>query len=236
MGLRPGRCYNSKKDRANTRLAVRVHRKNYIGAAPGLKTRQFNMGNPTKPYTHIVELAIDDHAQIRDNSIESFRTMVNRYLVNNIGKDSFFIKIRIYPHHLLRENKQAQGAHADRIQTGMSHSFGKTIGRAARVRPNQKIVSVLVVEEDVKTAKEALRRAKSRLTGNCQVISGTDVKSIGTLPRKFKIKEEKKKEEKEEETKEGEEGKGDKKDAGKDDKKDAGKDEKGKKKDSKGKK
>ena len=56
MGLRPGRCYRSKKDRAYTRLAVTVHDKNYIGAAPGLRVRQFNMGNSLREFSHILDL------------------------------------------------------------------------------------------------------------------------------------------------------------------------------------
>lgn len=190
MGLRPGRCYNTKKDRANTRLAVSVPDRNYIGSAPGLKIRQFNMGNPAKEFNRIVDFSIEQHAQVRDNSLESARMLINRYMINKAGKDNFFLKLRIYPYHIMRENKQAQGAHADRIQTGMSHPFGKAIGRSARVRPGTKIFSIIVNEEHVEVAKEALRRAKSRITGKTMITVGKDVKSIGTKPRKFLVKEE----------------------------------------------
>ncbi len=210
MGLRPGHCYATKKDRAYTRVAVRVHRRNYIGAIPGLKTRQFNMGNPTKEFSHILDLLVDEHTQIRDNAIESSRIIINRYLVNKLGKDNFFMRIRIYPHHVLRENKQAKGAHADRIQQGMSQAFGKPIGKAARVRPYQKIISVLVDEQDVELAKKALLRARARMNCKLRVRVGTDVESIGARPKKIKeavIEEEVKAEvEKAGEEKEGAEG------------------------------
>ncbi len=238
MGLRPGQCYtNKKKDRAYTRLAVKVHKRNYIGAAPGLKTRQFNMGNGLKKYSHIVDLVVDEHVHIRDNAIEAVRIMVTRYVTKHLGKENFFIRVRIYPHHILRENKQAKGAHADRIQQGMSHAFGKPIGRAARVRPNQKIVSILVNEEDIEVAKNALKRVFCKLPCFAHVIVGTDVESLGTLPKK-KLREPTKtkktdsegeeKAESEEET-EGEtkDDKSKGKDAKSDDKKDAkGKDSK----------
>jgi peptidoglycan hydrolase CwlO-like protein len=68
----------------------------------------------------------------------------------------------------------------------MSLSFGQAIGRAARVRPGQKIVSVLVDEAGIETAKKALLRAKSRMPVDVRVIVGTDVKSIGTRPREIK--------------------------------------------------
>ena len=197
MGLRPGSCYRSKADRPYSRTAVKVHRRNYIGAVPGIKTRQFNMGNPAKKFTNILDLVVGEHVQIRDNSIESARIAINRYLHNKLGKEGYFMKIRIYPFNILRENKQAQGAHADRIQTGMSKAFGKPIGRAARVRPGQKIISVLVDEPNIKIAKEALLRAKSRMTCTVKVKVGTDVERIGTRPKAVKeVVIEKKEEEK----------------------------------------
>jgi len=220
MGLRPGHCYSSKKDRAFTRYAVKVHRKSYTGAIPGLKTRQFNMGNGTKNFSHILDLMVCEHAQVRDNAIESTRMAINRFLNNRIGKDNYFMKIRAYPFQVLRENKQAQGAGADRVSQGMSRSFGKNIGRAVRVRPGQKIVSVLVDEQHVGIAKEALMRGNSRIGVGLKVRVGTDVDSIGTKPKKTRdmIKEERDKKEKEEagkeegekkaEGKEGEKGKG----------------------------
>lgn len=210
MGLRPGHCYATKKHRAYSRYAVRVHRRNYIGAIPGLKTRQFNMGNPTKDFSHILDLVVNEHKQIRDNAIESSRIIINRYLVKKLGKDGFFMRIRVYPHQVLRENKMAQGAHADRIQTGMSKAFGKPVGKAVRVRPGQKIISVLVDEEDVGTAKKALLRAKARMNCKLQIRVGTDIESIGTRPKKIReiieeVPEKAEEEEKEEEVGEKEE-------------------------------
>ena len=195
MGLRPGHCYRTTKDRPYTRHAVTVHDKNYIGAVPGLKTRQWNMGEGAKDFDTVVDLVIECHPngmQIRDNAIESARLMINRQLVKRVGKESFFLKLRIYPHHILRENKQAQGAHADRIQKGMSHAFGKTIGRAARVRSGQVIFSALVFEADAEKASEAIMLAKSRFPCAISTKTHKDVKSIGTKPKKTRdlLKEE----------------------------------------------
>jgi len=211
MGLRPGHCYSSKKDRAFSRYAVKVHRKSFVGAIPGLRTRQFNMGNGIKNFSHILDLIVEEHAQIRDNAIESTRIAVNRFLNNNLGKDGYFMKIRAYPFQVLRENKQAQGAGADRVSSGMSHGFGRNIGRAVRVRPGQKIVSVLVDKPHVKIAKQALERANSRIGIRLSIRVGTDVETIGTKPKKIReIVEkpvEKKEEEEKEAGKEAEEGK-----------------------------
>ncbi|MDO8634513.1 MAG: 50S ribosomal protein L16 [archaeon] len=193
MGLRPGHCYRSTKDRPYTRLAVRVHDKNYIGAAPGLKIRQFNMGNPFKNFSRILDLIVLEEVQIRDNAMESTRIMINKGLTKKVGKENYFMKIRAYPYHILRENKIAQGAGADRISTGMSHSFGTPIGRALRVKPGQRIISVLVDEAHTQAAKKCMLGANSKLPTKVKVKVHQDVQSIGTKPAK--IREEKKEEE-----------------------------------------
>ncbi|HIH09498.1 MAG TPA: 50S ribosomal protein L16 [Candidatus Diapherotrites archaeon] len=195
MGLRPGHCYNTTKDRPYTRHAVNVHKRNYIGAVPGLKTRQWNMGDGQKQFDTIVDLKVGcgpRGAQLRDNAIESSRLMINRTLIKRVGKEGFFLKLRVYPHHILRENKQAQGAHADRIQKGMSHAFGKTIGRAARIRDGQVIFSALVMDADKDKAVESLMRAASRFPCPVTTRIGKDVESIGTKPKKTRdlVKEE----------------------------------------------
>ncbi len=187
MGLRPGHCYRDVKDRAYTRHAVTVQDKDYIGAVPGLKIRQFNMGSGNKNFDTILDLVVrpgKNGVQIRDNALESARLMINRALINSVGKEDFFIKLRVYPSHVLRENKQAQGAHADRIQKGMSHAFGKSIGRAIRVRDGQKIFSVLVMDDKKELAKKALLSAKARFPCKIQVLVHKDVQSIGTRPKK----------------------------------------------------
>ncbi len=66
----------------------------------------------------------------------------------------------------------------------MSHSYGRNIGRSVRVRPGQKIISVLVDEEHVDIAKQALMRANSRIGVKLSVRIGTDVETIGTRPKK----------------------------------------------------
>lgn len=225
MGLRPGRCYrNSKKPikgnastgrgfrkarkqkRAYTRIAIKVPRRNYIGAAPALKIRQFNMGNPKGKYNIVAELVVKEGFDLRDNAIEAVRMTVNRKLVKDLGKDGFFMKVRVYPSNILRENKAAQGAGADRVSQGMSQSFGKPVGRATRLRKGQVIYSILCKKSQKNIVKEALMRAKSKFPVPVEVKFHEDIKKIGTIPTKSrddKIVEQK------EETKEKDE-KGDK--------------------------
>jgi len=56
------------------------------------------------------------------------------------------------------------GAGADRMQTGMSRAFGKTIGRAALVKPNQTlfILGVKTTKAEIE-ARKLIRAIKARL-------------------------------------------------------------------------
>jgi len=195
MGLRPGHCYcQNIKKRAYSRIAVKVHKKNFIGGVPGLKIRQFHMGNGNRPYTHVVHYVTKRKVQIRDNAIEAVRQSVVRQLNKKLTAANYYMKVRLYPQFFLRENKQAQGAHADRIQTGMSQCpFGKVVGRASRVRANQKIYSVLVDEVNVKFVKELFERMNSKFPTEMKAVvdkNTSNLKSVGTVRKKRKMKEE----------------------------------------------
>lgn len=204
MGLRPAKCYRSVKDRPYTRLAVKVHDKNYIGTSPAMKIRQFNMGNPLKDFSHVLDMIVLSDVLVRDNAIESIRIAINKYLTKELGKENYFMKIRVYPSHILRENKIAQGAGADRISTGMSHSFGVPIGRAVRAKKGMILLSVLADGSQVEKAKKGMLRANPKLPTRVKIKIHTDVQSIGTKPNKVREIEEKKEETKVEPGKEGE--------------------------------
>ncbi|MDO8628036.1 MAG: 50S ribosomal protein L16, partial [Candidatus Diapherotrites archaeon] len=197
MALRPAVCYRSLKDRPYTRIAVTVPDRNYIGTNPSIKTRQFNMGNGIADFKHVVDLISDGYGLVRDNALEAARILITSNLNYYIKKEGFFIKVRVYPFHVLRENKQAQGAGADRVSTGMSHPFGRPIGRAVRIKPGKVILSVLVDEEDVPAAIKCLNMAKAKLPVPIQVKAHMDVASIGTRPKKIKLMKEETEEAKE---------------------------------------
>jgi len=204
MGVRPGRCYNPKVNkRAYTRVAKKVHRKNYVGGVPGLRVRQYHMGFGEKDYSHVVHYVTCEKIQIRDTALESVRTTVVRHLNRKLTAQNFYMKLRVYPQFFLRENKQAQGAKADRIQQGMSQCpFGKVVGVAARVRSNQKLFSVLVDDANVEYVKKVFERLDSKLPCKMKVVIEENInnlKSVGTTKKRRKLaalaEEEKKAEE-----------------------------------------
>jgi len=79
------------------------------------------------------------------------------------GDMSFFSRLTVYPHVVLRENKMIATAGADRLQEGMRRAFGKAMGLAARVHPNQPIYEAYVTQANLPLAKRGLKVASSKL-------------------------------------------------------------------------
>ena len=63
------------------------------------------------------------------------------------------------------------GAGADRMSQGMRSAFGKTISRAARLRPGQAIIQIYTHEAHIKLAKEALTKASKKFGFSCTILT-----------------------------------------------------------------
>ena len=143
---------------------------NYVRAVPVSKIVRYDMGNLTKQYPLYMDFVSGEAYQLRHNAIESARLTCNRYLEKNLGKAGFHFKIRIYPHHIIKENPLATGAGADRMSTGMKKAFGKPIGVAAQVRKGQVLFSVGVEKQHKDIAKQALKRISYKLPFKAKVV------------------------------------------------------------------
>ena len=165
--LRPATAY-AKLKRAYTRKS-KYRKKSFIRATPANKIIRYDMGDPKKKYDYTLNLMSRVPIQIRHNALESARLTSNRTLEKQLGKTGYHLKIKVYPHHVLRENPIAAGAGADRFSTGMQKAFGKPIGLAAQIKKGQTIFSVSVNRGSVKLAKEALRKAKNKFPCSCTV-------------------------------------------------------------------
>lgn len=157
-----------RTERPYTRIS-KFKKKSYIKADANPRVVTFGMGDPKRKFQYCLDLVSKDSMQVRDNALESARQTSNRLLEKNIGPGNFFFRIRVYPHHVLRENPLAAGAGADRFSTGMSHSFGKPVGIAARVRKGQKLMSIRVDKTHIGAAKRALKRAYQKLPCSCTI-------------------------------------------------------------------
>jgi large subunit ribosomal protein L10e len=138
-------------------------RRKYMGGVPGSKIVQYEMGNLSQEFPTEVDLIVEEACQIRHSALEAARITANRRLMKDVGRSNFHFKVRVYPHHVLRENKQATGAGADRVSEGMRLAFGKAVGTAARVDPGQKILTVYSTPQYLEKIKDALRHSGHKL-------------------------------------------------------------------------
>ncbi len=143
----------------------------YVRSRPVCKVVRFDVGDVGKKFPLTLHLVSKSDLQIRDNAIESARQTSNRVLENALGKSGYRFMTRIYPHHVLRENPLAAGAGADRLSTGMAHSFGKSIGIAAQVKAGKPLFTVHVGKENIDVARKALKRASYKVPCKCSIIT-----------------------------------------------------------------
>lgn len=169
MSLRPARCYR-KLHRPYTRQSEKKPRKSYIKGVPKPKITEFELGKKGR-YDKTLYLVSEEGIQIRHNALEAARVAAVQILEKNLGKLSpYFFRVRVYPHHVLRENALATGAGADRFQQGMRQSFGKPIGTAAQVAKGQKIMEIQVNSPGITVAKRSFKQAKYKLPMTCRVV------------------------------------------------------------------
>jgi large subunit ribosomal protein L10e len=145
-------------------------KKAYVKAIPVNKIVKYVMGDSKSVYAFTASLLSERDIQLRHNAIESARKSANKLLETKIGKVGYFYRIRLYPHHVLRNNPLASGAGADRMSTGMARSFGKAVGLAARVRKGQPIMEIMVNSQHLPVARLALKRAQYKLPCTCRIV------------------------------------------------------------------
>lgn len=156
MVRKPAKMYRAVAKKAYTR-------REYMGGVPGSKIVQFEMGNLSQEFPTEVDLIVEEACQIRHSALEAARITINRRLMKDVGRSNFHFKVRVFPHHVLRENKQATGAGADRVSEGMRLAFGKAVGTAARVTPGQKLLTVYSTAQYLEKIKDAMHHGGYKL-------------------------------------------------------------------------
>jgi large subunit ribosomal protein L10e len=147
-------------------------RREYITGIPGSKVAQHKMGDKEgdpEEYPVRISLTVEESVQIRHGSLEAARLSANRHLIQELGEGNYRMILRKFPHQVLRENKQATGAGADRVSDGMRQSFGKIVGTAARIQAGERLFTAYCEVEDAPVVKEAFRRAYNKITPPCRV-------------------------------------------------------------------
>eukprot|EP00891_Asterochloris_glomerata_P006856 jgi/Astpho2/6856/Aster-06528 len=168
MGRRPARCYRQIKNKP-------YPKSRYCRGVPDPKIRIYDVGAKkaaVEQYPLCVHMASWEKEQVSSEALEAARIAANKYMVKNAGKDTFHLRIRVHPFHVLRINKMLSCAGADRLQTGMRGAFGKPQGLCARVAIGQILLSIRCKDQHVAAAQEAMRRAKFKIAGRQKIVVG----------------------------------------------------------------
>merc|ERR1711937_1070354 len=149
MGRRPARCYRYIKNKPYIKSR-------FCRGVPDPKLRIYDVGKKradVDAFPLAIHLVCDEKENLSSEALEAARIVVNKYMTTNCGKESFHLRIRVHPFHVVRINKMLSCAGADRLQTGMRGAFG------------QPHMSMRVKEQHAAHAFEALRRAKFKFPG-----------------------------------------------------------------------
>jgi large subunit ribosomal protein L10e len=139
----------------------------YIRVSPQIKIARFVTGEPKKRFQYTAELIAKSSLNIRDNALESARQTSNRLLETTLGTSGYFLRVKSYPYHIVREHALATGAGADRFSAGMAHSFGTPLGNAARIKEGQAIIEISIDKQNLELARKALERASKKIPCQC---------------------------------------------------------------------
>lgn len=168
MAIRKALAYSKKQRTAYTRRSQKVKHLNYIKAVPVQKISKFNMGSVLKfqqgAYKNMMYMTSEINCQIRDLALESARQFLNNQMTRKF-QENYYLSCRPYPHQILKNNKTfSGGSKGERVQSGMSHSFGTAEGRAAYVKLGEPVfIAGFTNKADTHFMRELMKSAASKL-------------------------------------------------------------------------
>jgi large subunit ribosomal protein L10e len=166
MARRPARCYRYCKNKP-------YPKSRFNRGVPDPKIRIFDLGRKranVDEFPLCIHLVSNEYEQLSSEALEAARICANKYMVKTSGKESFHLRVRAHPYHVVRINKMLSCAGADRLQTGMRGAFGKPNGTVARVNIGQILMSLRTKDSNRATALEALRRSQYKFPGRQKII------------------------------------------------------------------
>ncbi len=170
---RPWHCYAKWTRRPYQHKRSANHRREYARGGAQSKIVRFWGGNKEKDWNDwelVVGLKVNHQIQISSNSLEAIRITINSALQKKLGRQNYRVRIRPKPFQKIRENRMLAFAGADRIQSGMRNSFGRSSGVCARVRAGQIIVDVGTSIKDLPLIRDRLRIASMKISSSCQTV------------------------------------------------------------------
>ncbi len=169
MGDRPASIYREQPSQPYTRQSQKKS-DNFIKGAPAPRITQYEQGAKDEEFEKTIVLMAGEDCNIRSEALEAGRIAANSYLSRHLNpEEDYFLKIKPFPHHVLRYHPLAGIAQADRYYEGMRKPFGRPIGRSAIIDEDQVIIKVETNQKNVQVAKKALERANHKMPVTCRV-------------------------------------------------------------------
>jgi len=170
---RPWHCYSKWNRRPYQHKRSANHRREYArGGAQSKITRYWggNMEVDWDDWEIVLGLRVAKQIQVSSNALEAIRITVNSPLQKILGRTNYRMRVRSKPFQKYRENRMLAFAGADRVQSGMRNSFGRSTGMCARVRAGSIIVDVGTHLKNLEVVRDRLRVASMKISCNGQVV------------------------------------------------------------------
>ena len=170
---RPWKCYSKWTRRPFQYKRSANRRREFARGGAQSKIVRFWGGNKEIPWEEwdlVVGLKVDKQVQISSNALEAIRITINGALQKMLGRLNYRLRIRPKPFQKYRENRMLAFAGADRVQSGMRNSFGRSTGVCARVRAGQVIAEVGTDVKNLSLVRDRLRVASMKIPCTCQIV------------------------------------------------------------------
>jgi len=172
--IRKALAYSKRKPITNTRRSKR-QQLSYIKTVPPQKIVKFNMGDYKKfeknRFRFKITVSTTENIQIRDLALEASRQSLNKDLTNLFQKN-FFLRCNVYPHNILRNNRIfSGGSKGERVQTGMTKSFGSPEGRAAVIKKGNPIFTAYFsTESAISKVRKFFKKVSPKLPCKTKIV------------------------------------------------------------------
>ena len=170
---RPWKCYSKWTRRPYHHQRSANHRREYARGGAQSKISRYWGGDKSVPWENwelVISLVVKNQIQISSNSLEAIRITINSALQTKIGRTRYRFRVRPKPFQVYRENRMLAVAGADRIQTGMRRSFGRSTGVCARVRAGAVVCDVGASISDLVIVRDRLRIASMKISSPCSIV------------------------------------------------------------------
>jgi large subunit ribosomal protein L10e len=170
---RPWRCYSKWSRRPYQYKRSANRRREYARGGAQSKIQRYWGGNKArdwKDWDLTIGLKVDNQIQISSNALEAVRIAINAPLQKKIGRLNYRLRVRPKPFQKIRENRMLAFAGADRVQSGMRNSFGRSTGVCARVKAGQVIAEVGCYLRNLPLVRDRLRVASMKVPSSCQIV------------------------------------------------------------------